>query len=108
MYRVVQESLTNVIKHAGPAARAAVVAIDYRRTQLRVDVVDDGRGAAPVGDAGESQRATDWSGCGNGCCCRAAACMPDRVVGGGFSVLAVLPLTGSPTDPATTHAWGRR
>ena len=28
MYRVVQESLTNVIKHAGPAARAAVT-IDY-------------------------------------------------------------------------------
>ena len=41
-YRILQEGLTNVLKHAGPAARAEVV---IRRTQdqLILSVVDDGR-----------------------------------------------------------------
>jgi len=39
-YRVVQEALTNVIKHAGPAA--AVVTLDYREDGLVVDVTDSG------------------------------------------------------------------
>jgi len=43
-YRIVQEGLTNALKHAGPA-RAAVV-LDYRADALRVEVRDDGRGAA--------------------------------------------------------------
>ena len=51
MYRIVQESLTNVIKHAGPAANAQVV-LAYGRGQLQVSVVDDGRGGATPGDEG--------------------------------------------------------
>jgi signal transduction histidine kinase len=43
-YRIVQEGLTNALKHAGPA-RATVV-LDYRADALRVEVRDDGRGAA--------------------------------------------------------------
>jgi signal transduction histidine kinase len=39
-YRVVQEALTNVIKHAGHAA--AVVALDYREDGLVVNVTDNG------------------------------------------------------------------
>ena len=47
-YRIVQESLTNVIKHAGPGARARVrVNADDR---LHVEVRDDGRGAAAPDD----------------------------------------------------------
>ncbi len=42
-YRVVQEALTNVIKHAG-AARAAV-ALEYRPDDLLITVTDDGRPA---------------------------------------------------------------
>ncbi|MBG6181476.1 sensor histidine kinase [Arthrobacter sp. CAN_A1] len=43
-YRVVQESLTNVLKHAGPDARAAVALIwTPKGLNLRID--DDGRGA---------------------------------------------------------------
>nr|MDQ3641912.1 sensor histidine kinase [Actinomycetota bacterium] len=38
----VQESLTNVLKHAGPA-RAAVV-VDYGAEELVLEVTDDGRG----------------------------------------------------------------
>jgi signal transduction histidine kinase len=48
-YRIVQEALTNVVKHAGPAR--AQVAIRYRDHEVRVEVTDDGRGAAaPTGD----------------------------------------------------------
>jgi signal transduction histidine kinase len=43
-YRIVQEALTNVVKHAGPA-RARVV-VGYRDRDVTVEVIDDGRGAA--------------------------------------------------------------
>ncbi len=41
-YRVVQEALTNVVKHAG--ARRADVRVRYLETALEVEVTDDGRG----------------------------------------------------------------
>jgi len=44
-YRIVQESLTNVIKHAGPAARCRV-AVATDGAALAVTVTDDGRGPA--------------------------------------------------------------
>lgn len=44
-YRIVQESLTNTLKHAGPAAKAQVT-IGYLDDALDIAVVDDGRGAA--------------------------------------------------------------
>jgi signal transduction histidine kinase len=43
-YRIVQEALTNVVKHAGDAAAAVV--IRYEAHALELDVVDDGRGRA--------------------------------------------------------------
>ena len=43
-YRIVQEALTNVLKHAGVAS--AVVRVRYAPTSLDLEVVDDGRGAA--------------------------------------------------------------
>jgi hypothetical protein len=47
VYRVVQEALTNVVKHA-PGARAAVdLAVSDR--EIRLDVTDDGRPAGPPG-----------------------------------------------------------
>jgi signal transduction histidine kinase len=41
-YRIVQEALTNVVKHAGPAR--AQVRIGYGDQDVRVEVTDDGRG----------------------------------------------------------------
>ena len=49
-YRIVQEALTNTLKHAG-AARA-VVRLDYRADALDVLVRDDGWGAGPWRPAG--------------------------------------------------------
>ncbi len=46
-YRIVQEALTNVLRHAGPRAR--VVARIEHGDPLRVTIEDDGRGAAAFG-----------------------------------------------------------
>jgi signal transduction histidine kinase len=42
-YRVVQESLTNAMKHAGPAH--VDVSVRHAAGELAIDVADDGRGA---------------------------------------------------------------
>ncbi|MEU9738764.1 sensor histidine kinase [Micromonospora chersina] len=50
-YRVVQEALTNVLRHAGPAT--ATIRLRYAPTEVAVEVTDTGRGAAaPAGDSG--------------------------------------------------------
>jgi signal transduction histidine kinase len=41
-YRIVQESLTNCLKHSG--ASQATVTVRYRPEDLEVEVVDNGRG----------------------------------------------------------------
>jgi signal transduction histidine kinase len=50
-YRIVQESLTNVMKHSGGGATATVT-IAYSADDLRVTVTDDGRGAATPNGSG--------------------------------------------------------
>lgn len=47
VYRVVQESLTNVLRHAGPAARARVD-VERGPHAVTVTVTDSGVGAAPA------------------------------------------------------------
>jgi signal transduction histidine kinase len=64
-YRIVQEALTNVLKHAVPA-RASVV-LEYGEDNLRVEVRDDGRRSAARPSAGYGlvsmqQRATMLGG----------------------------------------------
>jgi signal transduction histidine kinase len=41
-YRIVQEALTNVLKHAGPAS--AQVVVRYRPDDVELEISDDGRG----------------------------------------------------------------
>ncbi|HYZ01424.1 MAG TPA: histidine kinase [Candidatus Binatia bacterium] len=89
-YRIVQESLTNVLRHAG--STAATVRIGYRGGDVEVDVTDSGRArpGAPI--------ATDGHGIA-GMRERAAAVGGTLDAGpraeGGFRVHAVLPL-GAP------------
>src|SRR6516225_7606807 len=59
-YRIVQESLTNVIRHAGPAA--AAVSLSYHPDEIDIDVTDTGHGpkaspgpGAAGGTAGHGQ-----------------------------------------------------
>jgi signal transduction histidine kinase len=89
-FRIVQEALTNVARHAGPAS--ATVRVTYGEHVLTVQVDDDGRGTSE----GEP------SGGGNGIAGmreRAAALGGQLEAGprpdGGFRVLARLPLGGA-------------
>ena len=50
-YRIVQEALTNTLKHAN--ARHAEVVLRYGDDQLAIDVTDDGRGPTTNGDQGQ-------------------------------------------------------
>ncbi|MGC5166982.1 sensor histidine kinase [Luteimicrobium sp. DT211] len=51
IFRVAQEALTNVLKHAGPSPAVTVV-LRWDRDAVVLDVQDDGRGAAATGDGG--------------------------------------------------------
>jgi signal transduction histidine kinase len=85
-YRIVQEALTNVLKHASGAA--AFVEIGYRSHSLEVVVRDDGRGSPrPVATGGHGlvgvrERAAMLGG-------RFEA---GRQPGGGFAVRVLLPV----------------
>jgi signal transduction histidine kinase len=89
-YRIVQEALTNVVKHAGPAT--AQVTICYRDQEVAVEVTDDGRGVGAV--AGDGRRGTGHGLIGMRE--RVAAFGGDLEVGprpgGGFRVAARLPV----------------
>ncbi|MGW6175409.1 sensor histidine kinase [Arthrobacter sp. NPDC055138] len=91
-YRVVQEGLTNVLKHAGPGASAEVrLAWSVRGLELQIN--DDGRGAAAdPATAGSQQGLTGMA---------ERLALYDGTVeaaprtGGGFSVRAFIPYTES-------------
>jgi len=63
-YRIVQEALTNVIRHAN-AAQAEVI-LDHGPDALIITVRDDGQGAAELragnGIRGMQERAAEWGG----------------------------------------------
>jgi signal transduction histidine kinase len=96
-YRIVQESLTNVTRHAGPAR--ATVLVRYGPGDLTVQVDDDGKGVEPA--AGRRDAASDRQDRRPGSGIRG---MRERVAtlggelsagprpGGGFRVQARLPL----------------
>jgi signal transduction histidine kinase len=98
-YRILQESLTNVLRHAGPEASAAV-RLRYEPDALIVQVTDDGVGADPAdGSAGPA------GGHGlTGMTERAAAVGGDLSAGpradGGFEVIARLPVAAATTAQA--------
>jgi signal transduction histidine kinase len=55
VFRIVQESLTNVVRHAGGDARATVRLV-YAPAELTVQVDDDGRGVDPTAPASTPAR----------------------------------------------------
>ncbi len=58
-YRIIQESLTNAIRHAGPAR--ATISLCYGDSALRIEVADTGRGLGP---AAQSRVQSDGAGHG--------------------------------------------
>ncbi|MGY1808750.1 sensor histidine kinase [Blastococcus sp. SYSU D00669] len=88
-FRIVQESLTNVLKHAGPASRAWV-RLQWRADALELSVLDDGRGASAA------MAGSDGAGQGLRGMLERAHLHGGRLEagprhGGGFGVSAVLP-----------------
>jgi signal transduction histidine kinase len=103
-YRILQESLTNVLRHAGAQARAAVC-LSYEPEALAIRVTDDGPGPGvaagdePVGHGltGMAERAATVGGSFS------AAAGPD----GGFEVVARLPAAGPDHPEAGQPAAGQ-
>jgi signal transduction histidine kinase len=92
-YRIVQESLTNVARHAGPTT--ATVRLAYRTDGLDIEVSDDGEGV--MGNASR----LPGTGSGIGGMRERAVALGGRLTagprdGGGFTVSAYLPLGGTP------------
>ncbi|TDC78379.1 sensor histidine kinase [Actinomadura sp. 7K507] len=92
-FRIVQESLTNVTRHAGPGPVTARVHIAYGEHEIVVRVEDDGQGVSLLDDhtggsgiRGMRERAAALGGAFD------AGPRP----GGGFRVRARLPLTEEP------------
>jgi signal transduction histidine kinase len=93
-YRVVQESLTNVVRHAGPAA--ATVRVAYGPSEVLVEVTDDGQGPAPVsgrrsGDADPQVRGSGIAGMRERVAAAGGELEAGPRPGGGFRVAARLP-----------------
>ncbi|GAB3054405.1 sensor histidine kinase [Sediminivirga luteola] len=88
LYRVTQEALTNVRRHAGPGARAEVT-LCCRGEAIEVRIADDGRGMSRSGPPGDGHGIAGMRE-------RVAAC--DGTLragprpGGGFEVVASIPL----------------
>jgi signal transduction histidine kinase len=85
-YRIVQEALTNVLKHAGPAS--ADVVIGHEIGAVRLEITDDGRGVNGRADGGTGhgllgmrERVAVYGG----------TLETGPRVGGGFRVVARLP-----------------
>jgi signal transduction histidine kinase len=57
-YRILQESLTNVLRHAGPTAKATV-RLCYGPTALGIQVTDDGGGMLPEDSTADGQGPSD-------------------------------------------------
>ncbi|MEQ1787341.1 MAG: histidine kinase [Acidimicrobiales bacterium] len=91
-FRIVQEALTNALKHAGPSA-SAVITVRYRDDEVEIEVADDGRGAG----AGAAAPANGSSGHGLLGMRERAGLFGGELTagpraGGGFVVRARLPL----------------
>jgi signal transduction histidine kinase len=84
-YRIVQEALTNALKHAGPAR--ARVAVRYGEDELELEIADDGAGTGDAGGSGHGligmrERVSVYGG----------ELEAGRRPGGGYALRARLPL----------------
>ena len=102
-YRIVQESLTNVLRHAGPGTSASV-RVRFEDVRVIVDVVDDG-GTALV-SAGAASGAGAGAGAGIPGMRERASAFDGAIEagpreGGGWTVNAVLRIPRSGSEPVT-------
>lgn len=98
-YRIIQEALTNVQKHAGAGAKAEVSVI-LVGSNAEVTILDDGAGE-------KAERGGESDGGGHGLLgmrervsALGGRCTAGPRYGGGFRVHAILPVTAKPVSPA--------
>jgi signal transduction histidine kinase len=103
IFRVVQEALTNTLRHGGPGSKARL-RLSYGAESLTAEVTDDGRGHPAVGTVERARQ-----GVGHG-----LLGMRERVLlfggrletgplpGGGFRVMACFPLEPRTEEPEPT------
>ncbi len=102
-YRIVQESLTNVMKHAGPGA-VATVRIAWQPGDLAIEVADDGRGpgtGSAAGEHGGDGRGRGISGMRERAELYGGTVQAGPRLGGGYQVVARLPYQGARTGQDT-------
>jgi signal transduction histidine kinase len=97
VYRILQESITNVIRHVGPTR--VTVALDYGIDVLEVSVIDEGRRGAGNGTGGTAEPGRGILGMRERCQLLGGDLAAGSRPGGGFEVKARLPL--APTAAAT-------
>jgi len=85
-YRIIQEGLTNALKHAG--ASGAEVTLRYGPRELEIEVRDDGRGARAVNGAGHG-----LVGVGERVKIYGGEMTVESSLGGGFVLTTTLPLS---------------
>ncbi|MEU5943831.1 histidine kinase [Micromonospora sp. NPDC047548] len=93
-YRIVQEALTNTLKHAGPGA-GAVLRLAFEPAWLRVEVTDDGTGLADGADG----RGNGLRGIAERVAMLGGELETGHGDGGGFRLCATLPLQARETTP---------
>jgi signal transduction histidine kinase len=99
-YRIVQEALTNTVKHGGKAT--ARVTVRYNVDTLEIEVVDDGRGAAaPLLTAGDG-RGHGLIGMKERVALFGGVLEAGPVLTGGYRVFARMPV--EPDDAARTRS----
>ena len=86
-YRITQEALTNVVRHAGARSCSVLLALEQEARTVRVEITDDGRGLSSerkgvgVGLSSMRERAEELGG----------TCRIDSLPGSGTRVSARLP-----------------
>ena len=100
-FRIVQEALTNVLKHAGPAT--VRVAICYHPDSVTVEVEDDGRGASTAPADGHAGGGHGLVGMRERVAVFGGHLTAGSRVGGGFRVAATLPFGGPTFEPTGTN-----
>jgi signal transduction histidine kinase len=86
-YRIVQEALTNTLKHA--AASRADVRVRYWPDELEVEIIDDGRGATAL--SGTSPGGLGLIGMRERAALHGGQLTAEPASGGGFAVRVKLP-----------------
>jgi signal transduction histidine kinase len=92
-YRIVQESITNVIRHVGPTR--VRVALDYGVDSLELQVTNDGGHPAHNGTGSDAPPGRGISGMRERCQLLGGHLDAGPIADGGFAVTALLPFAPS-------------